>query len=74
MLMTDGSDFDDMLEKDSDILALGLKIAAMYDAESGALKYVYDVFFPLDTLAISQVIGILEYVKMQMLIDGVDSL
>lgn len=72
--MTDGSDFDDMLEKDSDILALGLKIAAMYDAESGVLKYVYDVFFPLDHLAISQVIGILEYVKLQMLTDGVDPL
>lgn len=70
--MSDGSDFDDLLDDDSDILALGLKIAAMYDAESGALKYVYDVFFPFESLAISQVIGILEYIKLQMITDGVE--
>ena len=59
-------DFDDLIHE-GEMLDVGIKIATYYDSESGDLNYAYDITTPLGTAAVSQIVGILEYVKYMML-------
>jgi hypothetical protein len=46
------------------LLALGIKIAAFYD-DDGDLNYSYDVTMPLNTTPLTEILGVLEYIKLK---------